>query len=287
MVLFPIRAIEKQAGDHIKISRIATQKKDAHRYNLYIKNGQGERFACGVHESILVRWGLAKDKEITAAELDEIIQDDHVEKANKKALHFLAKRMRTEAEVRDKLQNEEIPIDHIEPVIERMKERGYINDKEYAHTYVRTMMSTTDKGPGSMRRYLQEKGVSDSSVTEALEQYDEEKQIDVILRVIEKKEKTTSKDSMTMKKKKLTEALLRKGFQQSTITVAFEAHDFSRDANDEWQALHLQAEKAAHKLERRFEQGKVKQKLKEHLYKKGFSLTMIDEYLETQNEERR
>ncbi|QQK75570.1 recombination regulator RecX [Salicibibacter cibarius] len=271
----------------MKISRITTQKKDAHRYNLYIEDGQGERFACGVHENILVRWELAKDKEITAAELDEIIQDDNVEKANKKALHFLAKRMRTETEVRDKLQNEAIPSEHIEPVVERMKAIGYINDKEYAHTYVRTMMSTTDKGPGSMRRYLQEKGVNDLAITGALEQYDEEKQIDVILKVIEKKEKTTSKDSLTMKKKKLTEALLRKGFKQSTVAVAFEAHDFSRDANDERQALHLQAEKAANKLKRRYEQGEVKQKLKEQLYKKGFSLAMIDEYLETLDEERR
>ncbi|WP_246476667.1 RecX family transcriptional regulator [Salicibibacter cibi] len=246
-----------------------------------------ERFACGVHESILVRWELAKDKAITAAELEEIIQDDDVEKAKKKALHFLARRMRTEREVRTKLEDDEVPIDHIEPVIETMKNRGFINDKEYAHTYVRTMMSTTDKGPGSMRRYLQDKGVSDAAITEALEQYDEQIQIEVILKVIAKKDKTTSKDSLAMKKKKLTEALLRKGFQQATIAKAFEAHDFSRDANDEWQSLHLQAEKAANKLQRRYEPGKVKQKLKEQLYKKGFSLAMIDEYLETLNEERR
>ncbi|AXF57642.1 recombination regulator RecX [Salicibibacter kimchii] len=286
-MLFPIRSMEKQVGDHIKISRITTQKQNAERYNLYVADENGERFACGVHESLLVRWALAKDKEITTAELDEIMQEDSVEKANKKALYFLAKRMRTEAEVREKLQDDEVPGDHIETVIQRMKDRAYINDKEYAHTYMRTMMTTSDKGPGSIRRYLHEKGVGDPAITEALEEYDEQKQIDVILKVIEKKEKTTTKDSQAMKKKKLTDALLRKGFQQSTIAAAFEAHDFSQDANDEWQALHLQAEKAANKLKRRYEQGKVRQKLKEQLYKKGFSLAMIDEYLETLNEERR
>ncbi|MBB6450640.1 regulatory protein [Geomicrobium halophilum] len=271
-------------GDHIKISRITTQKDDSKRYNLFIEDHNGERFACGVHEIILARMQLTKGKSITDDELEEIIQADNKEKAKKQALQYLSKRMRTEAEVRDKLQEQDLPPDHIDEAINSMIWHGYINDAEYARTYVRVTISTTDKGPGRIRQYLNEKGIHPSLIDEALEQYDEEIQVQMMLKIIEKKEKTIPKDSLVLRKKKLTDALLRKGYSHSLIQTAFEAYDFHSQGEEEWEALRLQAEKAEFKLRKRHEEEAFKQKLKEHLYRKGFTLTMIDQYLDEQEE---
>ncbi|SDJ11927.1 recombination regulator RecX [Natribacillus halophilus] len=269
--------------NHIHISRITTQKKDAERYNLYVEDEQGERFACGVHEAVLVRWGLAKGKAITAAELTDMTREDELEKAKKKALQFLSKRMRTEKELRDKLREEDVPAEHIEEVIDTMAEKGYLNDAEYAQTYTRVTMSTTDKGPGRIRQYLQEKGIQDAFINDALEQYDEQKQIETMTGIIAKK--AMPRESAVMKKKKLTDVLLRKGFSYSLINAAFEAHDFADRTDEDWQALQFQAEKAASKWRKKYEDEVVKQKLKKHLYQKGFSLSMIDRYLEEEQNE--
>ena len=85
------------------------------------------------------------------------------------------------------------------------------------------------------------------------------------------------KDSDLILKQKLEQMLVRKGYNFDIISVAVAETELNR-SDEELDALRYQAEK----LERKYASMtgfEYKQKMKSALYRKGFSLELIEKYL--------
>lgn len=57
-----------------------------------------------VDEAVLVKFQLKKNKSLTNEEIDEIVEADEIRKGLNRAIQFLARRVRSEKEVRDYLK---------------------------------------------------------------------------------------------------------------------------------------------------------------------------------------
>lgn len=68
-------------------------------------------------EEVLVKFQLAKGKELDSADLEEIFEADDLSKALNKALDYLSYSLRTEKETRQKLAKEGLEDDIIETVV--------------------------------------------------------------------------------------------------------------------------------------------------------------------------
>ncbi|WP_288947343.1 RecX family transcriptional regulator, partial [uncultured Leuconostoc sp.] len=124
-----------------KITKIATQKQ-AGRYSIDLDNV----FAFGVAESVLIKYGLAKGRELDDALIAQIKYDDAIAKALNTALNYLGHALRTEKQIRQKLSDQQVTETIQDAVLARLKELGYVDDFNYAKHYVATKKRLSPKG---------------------------------------------------------------------------------------------------------------------------------------------
>jgi regulatory protein len=266
------------------ITKITTQKDNNERFNVYIEKGQGEEFAFSVDQDVLIKFQLKKGKELDELDIQQILYEDDVKKAYNTALRFLAHRMRSEKEVEGYLRKKGISEPIIREVFHKLREYNYVNDKEFAFAYVRTQKNTALKGPDIIRAELYDKGIPEPFINEALEQFTFEEQLARASRLCEKAKKQSKKFSSRQWKQHIEQLLRRKGFsweviQQAMIEKSNDAHE-----QEEWEALEYHGRKA-HRRYEKYEGFMYDQKMKQTLSRKGFSIEMIEQFLQHLKEE--
>lgn len=260
------------------ITKITVQKKNKDRYNIYMDFGKGEEYAFSVDEDVLIKHQLKKGLVLDDFALSEIGYQDDIRKAYNTAIQYLSRRMRSETEVRKHLAEKEIEEPVILEVIHKLYDYQFLNDEEYAKAFVRTQMNTSDKGSGLIRRELREKGISQNIIDEALKEYPWEEELNTAIKLCEKQVQKLSRNSTKIIKQKLEHLLLRKGFNLETIQTAISETELEKEEDDEMAALKFQAEKAKRKYAK-LPEFEYKQKMKQTLFRKGFSFDLIEQYL--------
>ena len=180
---------------------IQTQKK-AGRFNIYIN----DKYAFPVSESVLIKYRLHKGQELDENLIEEIKLADDISKGYNAALNYLSYQLRTRKEVEDKLRSLDIHEDYIPEIINKLIDLDLINDKNYAESYVRTMMNTSDKGPKVIKLNLLKKGVDDNIAEDALMLYTDKLQVEKGVALAEKLANRYSHDSYRNKQNKIKQA---------------------------------------------------------------------------------
>ncbi|WP_246943059.1 recombination regulator RecX [Bacillus pinisoli] len=264
------------------ITKITTQKKAKDRYNIFVDDGQGERYAFSVHEDVLISHSLQKGQEIDEFDIEEISFSDDVTRAFQQSLVFLSYRMRSSLEVIQYLKEKEYEDAVIQEVLHKLTSLKYLNDEEFAIAFVNTNARVSLKGPTVLRQELTQKGISASIIELAMTHYAKEDQIEFAKKYSEKTFKKTSASSEKMQRQKVMDALKRKGYTQDVISIVLEERVPERDEIDEWDALCKLGEKA-HRKYQKYSDWEYSQKMKQFLYQKGFTIELIERYLESED----
>lgn len=213
------------------ITKIESQKKNPARKNLY---ADGE-FLVGVSAETLIRFGIRTGDEIGEEKLKVLQATEELQGAKSVALRFLARRQRTEKEVRDKLRDREFADEEIQKTVENLRELGFLNDEEFARSYIRHQLTLRPKGKLVLKQKLLLLGIqrelADAAVNEAFQETD---QTDVALQAAQKfiKKSAKRKDDPRKERQKLAAFLTRRGFSWdivSSITKKIMAPETSED----------------------------------------------------------
>lgn len=269
------------------ISKITTQKKRTDRYNIFLDDGQGEEYAFSVDEAVLIQFQLRKSMELTKEMIEEILSEDKIRKGYHYAINFLSYRMRTKKEMNDYLTKKELGEEDIRIVIQRLTKEDYLNNLEFAKAFVRSRINLTLKGPGAIKKELFEKGVSEADINESLELFSMDQQLEKVMTFIEKKSTRNGRTSRKEQDRKVYSLLLSKGFSQDIIQQALsilkeqedEIEQVEADLDEEWQAVTYQGEKAMKKYQSK-DGWEKKQKVKQFLYARGFSMELIAKFID-------
>ncbi len=197
------------------VTKIQQQKKDPEKYNIYI---DGEYAFALIMRDILY-FKIKENMPIEEDKYNFIINETVYIKAQSKALDYLGYKMRTEYEIRRKLQEESYNEDVIERVVEFLKKYGYIDDLKYAQSYIRQVLRLKPMGSYGIKMKLREYGVKDIVIEEALfsmEIDEEEYAFELLKKKIGSKEDITDKE-----KKKYHDFLLRRGYSYDIIKSVF------------------------------------------------------------------
>ena len=195
----------------MQITKIEQGKKRQDRANVYI---DGE-FAFAIYLDILVRHGLVKGQDIGEDRINQIIREDELGKAYDRALRFLGYRMRSEKEVRDKLKEKEYQDFVIDEVIERLKKNKFINDSQFADSWVRDRTNLKPTGKKMLELELKQKGISESIIINVLSRIDKEDEFELAQKLASKRK--VEDLAPEVRKKKITDYLLRRGFGWDVI----------------------------------------------------------------------
>lgn len=161
--------------------------------------------------------GVRIGKEYTQTELEELLQTAVLDKANMRALDYLARRPRSEWEVRDYLKRKDYDSPTIDIILNKLSEYGYIDDVKFAQSWItsRRMLK-----PTSLRRLQQElmqKHVSRDVINQAFET-DEGDERSALQELVEKKQQQTRYQD----EQKLIAYLLRQGFNYGDIKTVLQ-----------------------------------------------------------------
>lgn len=261
-----------------KISRITTQKRSKHRYNIFIYDGHKEKYGFSVDEDVLIKHNLRKGLELNETMIERLLQDDTLQKSYGEVIKYLSYRMRTKKEIIDYLEKKGANEEHITNIVEKLTSEKLIDDQEFANSFVRSRIKTTTKGPGLVKQELQIKGVSSTVADKAIVQYDYGTQYKKAKKIAEKHLRKKSHNSINRQQQQLQATLVRNGFFQDVIQdVLAETQQEYQD--DEIEAVYYQGRKLLRKHQGRLSGYELKNKLKESLYRQGFNMESINEYL--------
>ncbi|GAB4074411.1 recombination regulator RecX [Barrientosiimonas marina] len=262
------------------ISRITTQKKDRGRYNIFLDDGQGESYGFSVDEAVLVAYRLHKQMELDDATIQALIRQDTFHKHYTLAINFLSYRMRTKQEIRTYLDQKDVDEEQLDQIMDKLITEGLVDDRQFAESFVRTRQNTTNKGPKLVEQELRQKGVDAALASEAVSAYTFAGQYDTALKLALKKRSASHAKSFQQKIQQIQGTLMQKGFTSDVIQAITNELQNERDDDAEWEALIKQGEKLHRKHQQKYSGAELEQKVKEALYRKGFTLDLIQQFLD-------
>ena len=263
-----------------KITKIEAQRRKG-RYNIYLD----DQYAFPISEEVLISFQIFKGMEVDDELRNEMENADTVSKLYNRALNYLAHQLRSVYEVREKLAEITDNEDRIDEVIERLEDQQLLNDQRYAESYVRTIVTEGQKGPGSINNQLRLKKIAPAKIEAAVQQYyPVAEQIEIGQKVAENQLHKYRRESGKMAIDKTRQTLYRRGFTNDVIEIIFQevvTDDVYEEDEDNIKPV---VEKYWRKY--RAEDGyKRIQKTKQALYRKGFAMDSIERAINEISEE--
>lgn len=237
-------------------------------YKIVMDNGDSFK----AHEESIVRYRLISGAEFDTEEYSRILESIQYDRAYVQSLKYISYKLRSVYELMNYL-GEDYGTEVIDQTVQRLKDEGYLNDKRYGEALKNTLLNTTDKGPGALKRELIKHHIDEDIVTEMVRLFDREVDEERMNRIKEKLLKR-HKGAYRQFRMKLFEKLHQKGYDQSHMELISFDDDF-----DEELYFEKDFEKYYNKHMKKGSTPASKQKLIQALMRKGYNYDMILEKL--------
>ncbi len=201
----------------MKITAIKQQVKRQDRYSIYIDG----KYVFSFSQNELMNSGLKVGRELTEQELHDLQDTATTDKAYDRALNLISHRPRSEGELRDYLRRKDLADHDITTVINRLRDRGYVDDADFAKRWVATRRLLKSTSKRRLMQELRQKRIADDIIQVVLAD-DETDERSVLRELVQRKRKQTKyQDNL-----KLMQYLSRQGFGYDDIkTVLAEETD--------------------------------------------------------------
>lgn len=196
------------------ITRIEPQKRAKGRFNIYNENG----YYCSLSDHALMKYSLSAGDDVDEKKLDEIRRFDEYLYGKKIAYDMLAYRMRSVAEIRNKLKLKKLPDDVISDVITHLSEIGLLSDEVFASEFAIEKSRKKLLGKRALLKKLFEKGISERISRDILKKVCSSESEEILATKNLKKYLPRIKSEHTaIRRKKAFDYLLRKGFDTDIV----------------------------------------------------------------------
>ena len=199
----------------MKITKISPAIKTEGRYNIYVD----DKYSFSLDEVQLASLNLKKNDEIDAEQLDQLKSESDFGKNYVRALDLISRRPRSQREIRDYAFRKQWTKSNTERVIERLLERGYLDDAKFAEIFARSRANLRNYSTKRMKLELRKKGIASDIVDQVLtdsENFDENA---ALKNLIAKKRNRYDNEQ------KLIAYLARQGFSYDKIKSALSDYD--------------------------------------------------------------
>ncbi len=167
-----------------------------------------------VYEKEAAAFHLEEGTEISDDEWDRLCAEVLEKRIKSRALYLLEQMDRTEAQLRRKLAEGHYPDFLIDAAVDYVKSYHYIDDLRYASAYIRSHQE--QKSRMELKNALITRGVPMDLIDQAFEETYEDREEEVIGRLLKKRQYDPDKTD-EKEKQKIYQYLLRKGFSPSRV----------------------------------------------------------------------
>lgn len=133
----------------------------------------------------------------------------------KKILHYCSYQDRCVSEVKTKISTFDISSSDKERIMQLLIDEGFIDDKRFANTFVRSKIHLKKWGVNKIRMSLKMKGISDDIISEALSEIDRDFYREDLIKILKAKKINESDDFK--RKAKLAQYAIQKGYEPALV----------------------------------------------------------------------
>ncbi|HIY91635.1 recombination regulator RecX [Companilactobacillus sp. HBUAS56275] len=254
-----------------KVTKIQAQKRKG-RYNIYLDG----KYAFPVAEATLIEFRLMKDVELTDQEVAKIQHSENVNKAYGDAVNYLSYQLRTEKEIKEYLYKKEYHKDAVEFSLKKLRELHYLDDDNYAKSFINTQLRTTANGPKIIEQKLVQKGVPNNIIQDKIAEIDQDILLENAVEFAGKQARKQKRASFQQMLTKIRQSLYQKGFNGEITNEAIKKLDLEVDEDEELTKLKKMIDKVQHRYD-------TQAKLINYLMTKGYHYDEIKRVLDTNN----
>ena len=251
-----------------KVTKIQAQKRKG-RYNIYLD----DEYAFPVAENTLIEFRLMKGVELTDAQIKEIKDRENVNKAYGDAVNYLSYQLRTEKEIKEYLYKKEYHRDAVDFTIKRLKDLHYVDDDNYAQSFINTQLNLSSNGPKIIEQKLLKKGISNNLIQDKIAEIDQDRLLENAIDFAKKQVRKQRRASFQQILTKLRQSLYQKGFNKAIIEETIKELDLEPDEDEELDKLKVLVNKVKHRYDK-------PAKLINYLMTKGYHYDEIKRVLE-------
>jgi len=145
-----------------RVTALKVQKKNPNRVSVYLDGD----FAFGVSR-IVAAW-LKIGQDINDEKIQDLQQQETQEAALQKAMLLLSYRPRSEAEIRQRLQDDGFETEVISNAMDRLRSNGLLQDENFAKTWIENRGAFRPRSQKMLAYELRRKGVAEETIQQAL-----------------------------------------------------------------------------------------------------------------------
>lgn len=192
------------------------------KYRLILDNGT----ITDLYEEVIVKNNLLYKKEIDNDFLSKIEKDNEYQDAYNISLKYITIRLRSVNEIELYLKKKKIKQEVIEDTINRLKKNNFLNDEVFSKAYIKDKLNFTTMGKYKIHNELKKLKVSESIITNILEEIDDDIWYERIERLINKYLKSNKKYSGNILKNKIYIYLVNLGYDKDIVISVLNNYDF-------------------------------------------------------------
>ncbi len=230
-------------------------------YKVELSNG----IVLALYEDTILKFNLLLSKEILEKDLDKIKLYDLECEVYYVALESIKARFKSEFELKKLLERKEYPDEYINKALQRLKKEGYLNDREFARSYINNQMITTNHGPNRIERDLFDKKIDSNIISDELVLFTEGEQVNRINKLITKKINSNHNKGGNVLKQKIANDLNLLGYDSFIVNRILNNYDFSID----YELAEREYNKLYKKLSKKYSGKELELRIKQGLYLKG------------------
>ena len=226
-----------------------------------------------ITEDTIVHFMLSKGMNISEQELKKIQDYAQFSYGKNLALYYLSFKQRTVKEVRDYLTKHGISLDTIEKVLTILIKDNWIDDRQYAYSFIHSNLLSGDKGAFVLKQKLAQKGITAPIIDEELCKFDftevSQKVAQKLLKKYQGKLPTKALHD------KILQQLINKGFSYEEAKIAYQSLTIEDDDEKQQELLYKELDKQYRKYSKKYDGYDLKQRLTKALARKGFDFSDI------------
>lgn len=218
-----------------------------------------------VHEDYILKNELLLTKEISDDDIINIDKINNNYNAYSLAIKYIGIKHRSCYEVYDYLNNKEVERVIIEEVIEKLKNQKYLDDYNYAKSFIHDRINFSNYGPYKIKKELEDKKISSSIIEEELKKFDYSLEREKLDKLVFKYVKGIKNKSFTMMKNKVCDYFSSLGYSNSIVLEVLSGINY--DDND---AREREYNRLYNKLSKKYSGKELEMKIKQGLYNRGY-----------------
>lgn len=232
------------------------------------------------YDNVILENDLLYKKNIDDKLYKKILEDTEYYDIYNRVVKYILKKRRSEKEIKNYLYKLEVNEINQHKIIMKLKELKLIDDIEFCKAYINDKIYLSKCGINKIKNDLLNENISIQVIEENLNNIEKSLLDDRLENLIIKKIKSNKKYSEQFMKQKILNEMINLGYDKNKILDILE-ENLKTDTN----ILENEYNKIYFKLQKKYSGVELKNKIKQKLYQKGFSMEEINELLNKKTED--